>query len=237
MIKLLPLLVLAGIAPLALAEDAAKPAAPATQAASDKTAEAIATPVKDRTEEQKALVYAKIQAENRARFEKERVESARELVTVRAEKVNLAKLLEGRLTDAEGKPVSLETIQKARYVAFYHSASWCCGCKQFTPELIEVTKKYAPTDVAIVFVSWDKPGAETQNYMHKAGFSWPSVNKGTFANSPARLGIRAIPHLRVYDAAGSLVSDSLNDKGHHRTYADQFAALDKLADAKPVATK
>lgn len=225
MTKFLALLALAALAPFALAEDATKPAA------QEKLAEAIATPLDKRTPEQKALIAAKIRADNIARFKKEEEQNAREMVTVHAEKVDLLKLLDGRLSDAEGKPVSIETIKKARYVAFYHSASWCCGCKTFTPMLMN--KKYDPADIAIVFVTWDKAGKETQDYMHKAGFAWPSVNKGTFANSPARLAIRSIPHLRVYDASGALAVDTIGDDGKHANYTEVFATLDKLAAAKP----
>jgi thiol-disulfide isomerase/thioredoxin len=241
MTKLLPLLALMGIAPLAFAGDLPKPPMPAEMdaalASAEKVAAAIATPLDQRTAEQKALIYAKIQADNRARAEKERLGNIREMATVRAENVDLAKLLDGHLTDADGKPVSIDTISKARYVAFYHSASWCCGCKQFTPALLEAARKYAPGDVAFVFVSWDKPGAETQTYLQKSGMPWPTVPKSSFANSPARLAIRSIPHLRVYDAAGALVADSLNDRGQHGSYDQQFAALDKLAATKPETTK
>ena len=248
MTKLLALLALSSLAPFALAEEAAKPA-PVTVPekivvtvngnaveVDAKTAEALATPVDQRNDEQKALVYASIQAGQRARAEKERLLNVRELATVRAEKIDLAGLIDGKLTDADGKPVSIDYIKKARFVAFYHSSSWCCGCKQFTPELIEATKKYGPTDLAIVFVSWDDTPEITQKYMHKAGFTWPSLTRKTLAKSPARLAIRGIPHLRVYDASGSLVADSINDNGRDIAYARQFSALDKLISTPAAAS-
>lgn len=221
------LLVIAGITPLSIARDVS-PAAPTGPITAENTAEALATPVEKRTEEQKALVYAKIQADNRASAEQRRLKSVREMATVRSEKVDLSQILDGNLTDADGKPVAIDTIKKARYVVFYHSSSWCCGCKTYTPLLMEAAKKYDPSNVAIVFVSWDKPGEDTQKYMKKSGFAWPSVHRSALANSPAGLAIQGIPHLRVYDAAGSFIMGSLDDKGNITGQANQIDALNKL---------
>lgn len=216
MTKLLPFLLLA---PAVFAET--KPAA------APECATPVVAPAKP-AEETAAETKARIKAATRARFDKEKADNARDIAVVHAEKIDLAKLLEGRLTDAEGKPVAAETVLKARHVAFYHSASWCCGCKIFTPKLLEAAKKYAPSEVAIVFVSWDKPGKATQDYMHKSGMPWPSVTRGTFKDSPARLAINCIPHLRVYEtASGRMVADSIKENGEFVSQADQLVALDK----------
>lgn len=225
------IIALAGTTVIAPAKDFIAPQPPVTPATPEALAKALATPVDKRSEEQKAIVYAKIQADNRARFEAERLKNVEELATVRKEKVDLTKLLDGKLTDANGAPVSIDSIKKARFVAFYHSATWCCGCHVFTPIIQKAAAKYKPEDIAFVLVSWDRAPELTQKYMKKSAMSWPSTPKGTLAESPAGLAIRCIPHLRVYDAAGSLVADSLDNEGKHLSYDQQLTAIDKLINS------
>lgn len=127
-----------------------------------------------------------------------------------AAKVDLAKIFDGKLTDAEGKPVKTDSLKKAKYVAVYFSAHWCPPCRKFTPELVKFTNENRKGgNFEVVFVSSDN-GAEAMNeYMSGAKMPWGGVLGKSVKGSGVGDDIKGIPHLRVFDAEGNVAIDSV----------------------------
>jgi nucleoredoxin len=129
-----------------------------------------------------------------------------------AAKVDLAKIFDGKLTDAEGKPVKTDNLKKAKYVAVYFSAHWCPPCRKFTPELVKfVNENRKDGNFEVVFVSSDKGADAMKEYMAGTKMTWGAVLGKEVKGSGVGDDIRGIPHLRVFDAEGNVAIDSMKD--------------------------
>lgn len=144
------------------------------------------------------------------------------------ESVNLAKLFDNKLVDAKGKRVKSDDLARVKYVAVYFSAHWCPPCRAFTPKLVKFVEEHKKGDnFAVVFVSFDRSEKDMLGYMSEAGMSW-----GGMLGRGARLkgidaGINGIPHLRVFDASGKVVADSV-ENGEYVGPGVVLAKLEKL---------
>lgn len=129
-----------------------------------------------------------------------------------AAKLELAKLFEGKLTDGEGKSVSADNLKEAKFVAVYFSAHWCPPCRAFTPELVKfVAENRKDGNFEVVFVSSDRDKKSMTDYISGAKMSWGGVLGRELPKSDLGAGINGIPHLRVFDAEGNIVIDSVKD--------------------------
>lgn len=127
-------------------------------------------------------------------------------------KIDLAKIFDGKLTDAEGKAVSAENLKKAKYVAVYFSAHWCPPCRAFTPKLVSfVEENRKDGNFEVVFVSSDQNKEKMHEYMKGAKMNWGGVHNQELQSPEIGKGINGIPHLRVFDNAGEIVIDSVKD--------------------------
>lgn len=122
----------------------------------------------------------------------------------------LAAKFDGLLVDAAGKPASVESIAKARYVAVYFSAHWCPPCRAFTPKLVEFTNTHRKDgNFDVIFVSSDRDAASMYGYMTETKMPWNGIlNRDGKVPAGIGDGITGIPHLRVFDATGKIVVDT-----------------------------
>jgi nucleoredoxin len=67
------------------------------------------------------------------------------------------------LTDAQGKSVSLDSLQ-GKVVGVYFSAHWCPPCRAFTPLLVKYRDAHQ-ADFEVVLVDLDHSAKEMQEYM------------------------------------------------------------------------
>lgn len=137
-----------------------------------------------------------------------------------AAKLDLAKLFEGKLFSADGKPAKSDSIKKAKFVAVYHSAHWCGPCRSFTPALVKFVNENRKNDnFEVVLVSSDYSQKNMLGYMSEAKMPWLGVLGSTSPGKEGIInefrgikeGVQGIPHLRVYDAEGNIVIDSVKD--------------------------
>lgn len=148
-----------------------------------------------------------------------------------ASQTNLAKVFEGKLTDAAGKPVKTDSIAKAKYVAVYFSAHWCPPCRKFTPELVKfVNANRKDGNFEVVLVSSDKDAKAMHEYMSGTKMPWAGTLGATAKLGSVGEGVPGIPHLRVFDAAGKVVIDTDYDKEVYPTVV--LAKLKSLIGAK-----
>lgn len=135
-------------------------------------------------------------------------------VSASSAKVDLAKVFDGKLVDADGKPVKTDNLRKAKYVAVYFSAIWCGPCRQFTPKLVEFAKEHGKDDrIQFVFVSADRSQKDMLKYMTMDKMPWGGVLGGAGKWQGVADGTNGIPHLRVYDAEGKIAIDTDYDGG------------------------
>ncbi|MGF1530151.1 MAG: thioredoxin-like domain-containing protein [Puniceicoccaceae bacterium] len=124
---------------------------------------------------------------------------------------NLAELLSGKLVRLEGNQLvdaGPESLQGKTLIAVYYSASWCPGCRQFTPMLNRYfnERKADHPELAIILVSSDRSAREMSKYMssHEMPFlalKFPEI-KNSFLTKHAAAGI---PYLIVLDAEGKVL--------------------------------
>merc|ERR1712019_156557 len=96
-----------------------------------------------------------------------------------------------------GKPIGL-----------YFSAHWCPPCRGFTPKLAEWYTGGLKDKMEIIFVSSDRDEASFKEYF--AEMPWqclPFENRDAKAMLSKACNCEGIPHLAVFNADGSLVTE------------------------------
>ncbi|MDR0972791.1 MAG: AhpC/TSA family protein [Prevotellaceae bacterium] len=113
----------------------------------------------------------------------------------------------------EGNSIRLsDYVGKGKYVLVDFWASWCAPCRVETPKLVELYKKYAGKNFEIVGISFDRPISEGgleawRNGIKELNITWPQMSDLKYWNSEAVrvYGVRSIPHLILFDPAGTVV--------------------------------
>ncbi len=118
----------------------------------------------------------------------------------------LAALFPDGLTDAEGNPIPLDTLQN-KVIGVYFSAHWCGPCRRFTPELVKY-REANRDHFEVVFVSSDRTEDAWRNYMTQAGMPWPAVHWNSDAANAlkSRYEIRGIPSVIMLRDDGSTIT-------------------------------
>jgi nucleoredoxin len=153
---------------------------------------------------------------------------------------------EGRdeiMSDASGarfpwKPLSPEEKQKAildtlgsdlrakvngKPFALYFSAHWCPPCRGFTPKLAEWYNAGLKDKMEVIFVSSDKDESQFKDY--SASMPWlslPYENRDGKALLSKACNCEGIPHLAVFNADGSLVTEDGRAAVTRDTKAETF---------------
>lgn len=127
------------------------------------------------------------------------------------EKAGLAGVFTEKLTDANGKEVTLASLQN-KFVGIYFSAHWCPPCRAFTPKLVKFRDANKQV-FEVVFVSADRSEKDKKKYMTGAKMQWPAVPfKGK--NSKAlekKFDVQGIPKLVILDNKGNLLTANGRD--------------------------
>jgi nucleoredoxin len=115
-----------------------------------------------------------------------------------------------QFTEGRVRPAPAGSIDGARFIALYYSASWCGPCRQFTPELVkayrELKAKYP--DFEVVFVSSDNSAGEMADYMKKDAMPWLAVDYAKRNGKIMSYSGPGIPCLVLVDEKGKVLSDS-----------------------------
>merc|ERR1719192_718190 len=88
-----------------------------------------------------------------------------------ASTASVKSLLDGvTFTDVSGRSYTLDDF-RGKYLALYHSASWCGPCRRFTPKLINAYNALLGSNFQVIWITEDR------------SFS-SSPTRGTFPLSP-----------------------------------------------------
>lgn len=85
-----------------------------------------------------------------------------------------------------------------KFVAIYHSASWCGPCRMFTPQLVTFYEENQ-ADIEVIFISADNSEEAMLNYIEKENMKWLVAPFGKKPN--LKLG-GGIPELLVVSPNG-----------------------------------
>ena len=77
---------------------------------------------------------------------------------------DVKELLDTTYTDKSEKPVTLSDLA-GKHIALYFSASWCSGCREYTPKLVELYNKlHASKDWEVIWVTHDETETDADGY-------------------------------------------------------------------------
>lgn len=121
-----------------------------------------------------------------------------------------------KLTDPNGKAMSLTEISKGRVVLLDFWASWCGPCRRASPEVVAIYNKYkdakfnaAKNGFTVVSVSLDKSKENWVAAIQQDGLVWPyhMSDLGFWQSKAAEIyGIQYIPQAFLIGADGKIVA-------------------------------
>lgn len=126
---------------------------------------------------------------------------ARELI-VSPRRVREPVAPEFSVTTFDGKTVSLKSL-RGRTVLLDFWATWCAPCRQSSPALVRLAKRYAGEPFSIVSISSDQPEdeARVRRYIESYEMAWPQHLDATQAIYKA-YEIDTVPTFIVIDGDG-----------------------------------
>merc|ERR1719460_2340293 len=111
-----------------------------------------------------------------------------------------------QLLDALGSELMAKVAGKP--FALYFSAHWCPPCRGFTPKLAEWYNAGLKDKMEVIFVSSDRDKASFDSYFGEMPWQClPYENRDAKALLSKVCNCEGIPHLAVFDADGSLVTE------------------------------
>merc|ERR1711998_799630 len=113
-----------------------------------------------------------------------------------------------KILTKDGEVNTEEALAGKGAVAFYFSAHWCPPCRGFTPKLAEWYNAGLKDKMEIIFVSSDRDEASFKEYF--ASMPWlclPFENRDAKSLLSKVCNCEGIPHLAVFNADGSLVTE------------------------------
>ncbi len=144
---------------------------------------------------------------------------------------NAAKTEEGNVIDdftmpsIEGAPMSIMSeVRKNRITVLDFWASWCGPCRQETPMMVEIYKKYKDKGLGFVGISLDEDGDAWKQATDQLGIVWPQMSdlKG-WENAAAQMfNITSIPHTIVVDQNGKILRRGLRAQQLEQFIAEQL---------------
>lgn len=104
-----------------------------------------------------------------------------------------------------GKKMNLGTKGKWTVVHFW--ATWCRSCKDVTPELTKLHKKFAPLGIEFVGVNLDSDREQMTEYMSEVQMNWAQIVTMDGWQSPIRIeyDIPSIPAVFLVSPKGEIV--------------------------------
>jgi peroxiredoxin len=117
--------------------------------------------------------------------------------------------------DTSGNDVSLASF-RGKYVLLEVWASWCVPCRQQSPHLVEMNKKYGDKNFAILQYSIDDKKAEQKwkEAIRQDGLTWTQISDlSGFENKVSKLyGVQPIPDNFLIDPNGKIIGRRLEGK-------------------------
>lgn len=125
----------------------------------------------------------------------------------------------------EGVPMSIMSeVRKNKITVLDFWASWCGPCRQETPLMVEIYKKYKDKGLGFVGISLDEDGDVWKQATDQLGIVWPQMSdlKG-WENAAAQMfNITSIPHPIVVDQQGKILRRGLRGEQLEQFIAEQL---------------
>ena len=125
----------------------------------------------------------------------------------------------------EGVPMSIMSeVGKNKITVLDFWASWCGPCRQETPLMVEIYKKYKDKGLGFVGISLDEDGDAWKQATDQLGIVWPQMSdlKG-WENAAAQMfNITSIPHTIVVDQQGKILRRGLRGEQLEQFIAEQL---------------
>lgn len=125
----------------------------------------------------------------------------------------------------EGAPMSIMSeVGKNKITVLDFWASWCGPCRQETPLMVEIYKKYKDKGLGFVGISLDEDGDAWKQATDQLGIVWPQMSdlKG-WENAAAQMfNITSIPHTIVVDQQGKILRRGLRGEQLEQFIAGQL---------------
>lgn len=135
------------------------------------------------------------------------------------------------LTTNDGEQIQLDDM-KGKVVLLDFWATWCGPCKETTPEIKKLAKKFAGQPLIVISISSDRDEQIWKNYIEKNGMDWPQY-RDTNGSLSSMYGVSAIPRFFTIDTDGVLKNVNV---GSNST-ADVEAEIRKLVGKASKAEK
>lgn len=95
--------------------------------------------------------------------------------------------------------------QRGRWVVVNFFASWCVGCIQEHPELVEFSQRHAGAgDATVVSIAFDDTPANVVEFFERNGGEWPVLAEGVGSIGPS-YGVTALPETYIVAPNGRVV--------------------------------
>lgn len=125
----------------------------------------------------------------------------------------------------EGAPMSIMSeVRKNKITVLDFWASWCGPCRQETPLMVEIYKKYKDKGLGFVGISLDEDGDAWKQATDQLGIVWPQMSdlKG-WENAAAQMfNVTSIPHTIVVDQQGKILRRGLRGEQLEQFIAGQL---------------
>lgn len=111
----------------------------------------------------------------------------------------------------DGEPVDLRDY-RGQWVLVNFFATWCTGCVQEHPELVEFsTRHQQDQDAAVLSIVWSDDSDDVQRFFDANGGGWPVIiDPGTIGLS---YGVTAVPESYLVTPSGRIVEKFVGASG------------------------
>ena len=154
----------------------------------------------------------------------------------------LAGQLRGQLVTYKSgsfQPYDESTLVNKKLFALYFANQSNAQCRQFTPQLVQFYRDFAPKHLnfEVVFFSMDPTASEMEDNMRQNAMPWPALafDREAVQTSLMDMGKQGVPRLMLIDGASRLVSDSFAG-GKYVGPQHVLDDLKNLADAASAGT-
>ncbi|MCF6341684.1 MAG: AhpC/TSA family protein [Bacteroidales bacterium] len=129
------------------------------------------------------------------------------------------------MNDTAGKPVSLASVAKGKYLLVDFWAAWCRPCRAENPNVVEAYNKYHDKGFDVFGVSFDKEHDKWLEAIAKDGLMWGQVSDlQGWSNAAGKLyGIQSIPQNVLINPEGIIIEKNLRGEDLQNKLAEIFA--------------
>jgi thiol-disulfide isomerase/thioredoxin len=115
------------------------------------------------------------------------------------------------LNNPMGKEIRLSSL-RGNYVLIDFWASWCAPCRQESPTVVKMYKKYKDRGFTVYSVSLDNDRAKWMEAIEKDGLIWPNHVSDLLqwkSPMPQLYGFSGIPHTVLLNPEGNIIGTGL----------------------------